>query len=351
MITALNPIPGKDRIELATVDGWTVIVKKGEFWVGGPCVYVEIDSVLPEKPEFEFLRPKDFRIRTMKMAGVISQGICFPLDILPVGHYNEGDDVTALLGVKKWERPDATDSAQERKAAKPKFPKWLMRMKWFRQLVYRFDHREGRGFPSFIPKTDETRIQNAPFYLNNRDPWVMTEKIDGQSGTFAAVRRKKLFRTKFEYIVCSRNVRLYQKDSSSYWAVSDRYDIENVLLRYLKKHPSVEWNAIQGECVSPKVQGNKYKVKEPDLYVFNILTPAGRLDSLSAKAAAEAWGLKFVPIVEYGPLPETVPEMLEKAHGDSALGNTIREGLVCRSLDGKQSFKAVDPLFLIKYNE
>ena len=76
-IASLNPIPGKDRIELATVDGWTVIVKKGEFWVDGPCVYVEIDSVLPDKPEFEFLRPKDFRIRTMKMAGVISQGICF----------------------------------------------------------------------------------------------------------------------------------------------------------------------------------------------------------------------------------------------------------------------------------
>ena len=203
-ITAINPIPGKDRIGLATVDGWTVIVNKADYQEGDLCVYVEIDSVLPEKPEFEFLRSKDFRIKTMKMAGCISQGICFPLDILPPGDYKENDDVTEVIGVTKWERVDATDELQEVKAKKLKYPKWLMRWKWFRNLVYRRgDRREAKGFPSFISKTDETRIQNAPFYLDNPGPWVVTEKIDGQSGTFALVRHKKLFRTEYEYVVCS----------------------------------------------------------------------------------------------------------------------------------------------------
>lgn len=82
-ISDILPIESKDRIVLAMVDGWSVIVKKDEFHIGDSCVYVEIDSVLPEKPEFEFLRSKNFRIKTMKMAGVISQGICFPLSILP----------------------------------------------------------------------------------------------------------------------------------------------------------------------------------------------------------------------------------------------------------------------------
>jgi len=352
-ISALNPIPGRDRIELATVDGWTVIVNKGEYEVGGPCVYVEIDSVLPEKPEFEFLRSKDFRIKTMKMAGCISQGICFPLTILPVGHYDEGDDVTDLIGVTKWERPDATDEPQERKAKKPKYPKWLMRFKWFRKLVYRRgEHREAKGFPSFISKTDETRIQNAPFYLDNPGPWVITEKIDGQSGTFALVRHKKLFRTEYEYIVCSRNLRLFKKDSSSYWAVSDKYEIEKHLRGFLECHPEIEWVAIQGECIAPKVQGNKYKVQEPDLYVFNVILPSGRLGSISGRDMVKAWGMKFVPILDViKPLPATVNDMLAYAHGESALGNTIREGVVCRTTDGKQSFKAVDPLFLLKYNE
>jgi hypothetical protein len=356
-IGKIHPIEGKDRIVLAEVDGWTVIVQKSEYSEGDLCVYVEIDSVLPEKPEFEFLRSKDFRIKTMKMAGCISQGICFPLSILPEGNYNEGDDVTETLGVTKWERKDATDVNEEavaKAATKAKYPKWLMRHKWFRQLVYRRgDHRESKAFPDFISKTDETRIQNAPFYLDADEPWTVTEKIDGQSGTFALVRRRRLLRTHYEYIVCSRNLRLFKKDSSSYWTVSDRYEIEKHLREFLDLNPGVEWVAIQGECIGPKVQGNKYKVTEPDLFVFNLIVPTGRVPSVEASdVIINDWGMKFVPILAASEhLPKTVPEMLEMAHGNSALGHTIREGVVCRSMDGKRSFKAVDPLFLIKYNE
>lgn len=352
-ISEIYPIEGRDRIELAIIDGWSVIVKKDEFKVGGLCVYCEIDSLLPEKPEFEFLRSKDFRIKTMKMAGVISQGICFPLSILPDGKYKEGQDVTEILGVKKWERPDATD-IKERKATKAKYPKWLMRFKFFRELIYkRGKHREAKGFPSFIAKTDETRIQNAPQFLSMDKQWVFTEKIDGQSGTFALVRHKPRFpwqKEKFEYIVCSRNIRLYNKDSSSYWKVSDMYHIEKVLKELIGDD---EWIAIQGECIAPNVQGNKYKVNGPDLYVFNLIKPSGRVGSYEAKKIIESVRMKFVPIINnpFDTLPATVSEMLKFAHGESALGNTIREGIVCRTLDGKLSFKAVDPLFLIKYNE
>lgn len=90
-------------MSLRSIDGWSVIVKKNEFQVGDKCVYCEIDSVLPEKPEFEFLRNKNFRIKTMKMGGVISQGICFPLSILPESEYKVGDDVTDIMGVKQYE--------------------------------------------------------------------------------------------------------------------------------------------------------------------------------------------------------------------------------------------------------
>ena len=351
-INNLYPIEGKDRIELAQIDGWTVIVKKGEFNIGDLCVYIEIDSILPEKPEFEFLRNKNFTIKTMKMAGCISQGIVFPLSILPEGKYNLEDDVTDIIGVKKWERQDSTDvNVQIKKASKNKYPKFLMKSKIFREIIYKLgDHRESKGFPSFIQKTDETRIQNAPFYLNSNEEWILTEKIDGQSGTFAVVKRKKLFKTTYEYIVCSRNIRLYNKDNSSYWEVSDKYNIKKHLIDFLNAN-KMEWIAIQGECISPKVQGNKYKVSEPDLYVFNVILPHGRMDSLTAQWLINKWGMKFVPIVGKQILPKTVDEMLKLAHGESALGNTIREGLVCRTSDGVKSFKAVDPLFLIKYNE
>lgn len=349
-ITSIAPIEGKDRICLATVDGWQVIVQKSDFQEGGLCVFCEIDSVFPEKPEFEFLRKNNFRIRTMKMAGCISQGICFPISILPPkkkGDYELEEDVTDVLGIKQYEPTQDRDPVSVQ--PKKKYPKWLMRFAWFRALV--LPKKRKGGFPSFVSKTDEVRIQNAPVFLQNKDPWVATEKIDGQSGTFALVRHKHPWplHDSFEYIVCSRNMRLGCPDNSSYWRVSERYKIENVLRNMIGDRP---WIAIQGECVAPNVQGNKYIVKEPDLYVFNVIYPTGRLASPLAKSIMENHGLKFVPILDEAViLPDTVNECLEMAHGDSALGNTIREGIVFRSQDGKQSFKAVDPLFLMKYNE
>jgi len=346
------PIEGRDKIELAIIDGWSVIVKKDEFSVGSQCVYIEIDSILPEKEEFEFLRSKSFRIKTMKMAGVVSQGICFPMSILPKGNYKIEQDVTDVIGIHQYEKTMDSDAAQkDKKATSAKYPKWLMRIKPFRDWLYKRDHREAKGFPTFISKTDETRIQNAPFMLQNKNPFVATEKIDGQSGTFALVKKRKWFKEVFEYIVCSRNLRLWQKGSQSYWSVSDRYGVESVL-RNIIEQKNVDWAAIQGECVAPNVQGNKYKVNKPDLYVFNVILPSGRLGSVEAKELVERFGLKFVPIVDSAfILPDTVQETLDYAHGQSAIGDTLREGIVFRSQDGKQSFKAVDPLFLLKYDE
>lgn len=353
-ISDILPIEGKDRIVLAVVDGWNVIVQKSQFNIGDYCVYVEIDSVLPEKPEFEFLRSKNFRIKTMKMAGVISQGICFPLDILPPkirgGSYNLNEDVTDVIGIKQYEPTMDIEKITENSSVKKKYPNCLMRMAWFRKLV--LPKKQQKGFPEFISKTDETRIQNMPFILKDKRSWIATEKVDGQSGTFCLVRHKAkipFMRDKYEYIVCSRNLRLYAKDNSSYWQVSDKYHIENALRNMIGER---DWIAIQGECVAPNVQGNKYKVSEPDLYVFNLLYPTARMESLMAKNICQQHGLKFVPIVDTNyVLPDTVNEVLDYAHGQSQLYDTLREGIVFRSKDGKQSFKAVDPLFLLKHDE
>lgn len=349
----LKPIEGKDRIELAGILGWQVIVKKGEFNVGDLCVYVEIDSQLPEKPEYEFLRSKKFRIRTMKMGGVLSEGICFPLSVLPVREapYEIGEDVTETMGVTKYEPMEEERWWKDLKE-EPRKIQWyrkcfLMRFKWYRRLIGDIGKTKG-GFPDFIAKTDEVRIQNCPWVLKDDNHfWVATEKIDGTSGTFALVRHKRtLLPDKFEYIVCSRNMRL-QKDNSIYWQVSERYKIEAALRNLIGNR---DWVAIQGECIGPKIQKNKYQRTAPELYVFNLVYPEGRQPSLRAKGLLETRGLDFVPIVsERFALPETVDEMLKAAHGKSALGYTIREGLVVRSEDGQNSFKAVDPEFLIEY--
>ncbi len=349
----IKPIEGKDRIVLAGILGWTVIVQKADYNVGDKCIFCEIDSVFPEKPEFEFLRSKKFRIKTMKMSGVLSQGICFPLSMLPEGSYEIGDDVTELMGITQYEQ--TMDKEEETNEANivpvKKYPKFLMRWSWFRKLVQ--PKEQTKDFPPFISKTDEIRIQNAPFYLDMDCKWTATEKVDGQSGSFTLQRIKgKHFWSKdtYDFAVCSRNLRKWKKDSSSFWSVAEKYKLEEVLHKLIGDN---EWVAIQGECISPKVQGNKYKVKESDLYVFNLIYPSGRVGSVETKKIVTEYGLKFVPIVdeEVSIKGMTVPEVLEYATGKSQLYDTLREGIVFRSLDGKQSFKAVSPEFLIKYNE
>lgn len=171
-ITNLSPIEGADNIEVASVLGWKVVVKKGEFYVGELVVYCEIDSILPDWPEFKFLKPRGMRIKTIRLKGQISQGICFKLDIVSVFKaisygvisinqkieviHREGYDVTQMLGIIKYEPPCIHSNG-------PNKPKG--------------------NFPSFIPKTDEVRIQTIPEFLEiyKDEPCVVTEKLDGTS--------------------------------------------------------------------------------------------------------------------------------------------------------------------------
>ena len=198
MIRSLEKIEGADTIEKATVLGWQLVVKKGEFKVGDLCVYCEIDSIMPERPEFEFLRSRGMRIKTIRLLGQVSQGICFPLRILPKGAtLIENADCTDILGVTKYELP---------------VPACLSGV------------MKGR-FPSFIPKTDETRVQVLQTLLNKYkgERCYITEKLDGSSATF--------YLNNHEFGVCSRNMELLEDDTNSFWKIARQMDIENKMKR------------------------------------------------------------------------------------------------------------------------
>ena len=200
IIEALNPIEGADKIEVAQVLGWQCVVKKGEFKVGDKVIFVEVDSVMPDKPEYDFLRDRKFRIRTIKLKGQVSQGLVLPLSTLD-SYVKEkgglkfikpalepGDDVTNYLGITKYLSPSERDeiSQQERNIAndKNRLRKFMMRYSWFRRLF--LSERQKSGFPYWVSKTDEERIQNIPQVLQqfaDKEVYV-TEKIDYQSVTF-----------------------------------------------------------------------------------------------------------------------------------------------------------------------
>ena len=358
-ITALDPIQGADRIEVATILGWQVVVKKGEFKVGNYVVYVEIYSILPDRPEFEFMRERKFRVRTIKLRQQVSQGICFPLSILPVGNWKEGDDVTDRLGIKKYD-PQAEQERKEteRQLAihKSRMSKFLGRYKWYRRLFMKIKG-DRIPMPSFITKTDEDRIQLFPNACTN---WAglrffVTEKLDGQSATYFMIPNPKrgLFQKKWIFGVCSRNFQLMKPDNSSYWSVARKYNIEKWMRDYCSQNNT--GLIIQGEIIGPKIQGNKYGMEDYGFYVFNIIEyndgRKRKLDFFQQHATCAILGLNPVPYAGDRQLESSIREEVEKAKGYSYLRHGVeREGLVLRNYDHDISFKVINPDFLLKYS-
>lgn len=348
-ISNIRPIEGADKIVVAQVDGWECVVQKDEFQIGQHIVYIEVDSIVPERPEFEFLRPRKFRVRTIKLRGQVSQGLVLPLSILPNGTGCDlGDDVTDALGIKKYD-PEAQQEAKllskQPKTPKSAFARFFMRYKWYRKLFLK-SKRKG-GFPEWIAKTNETRIQNlTTLFETVRDQGVefsVTEKMDGQSATYYL---RKVSRRKYEFGVCSRNIHLETPDDSSYWMVAKKYDIENALKRLIGDYDTI---VLQGEICGNQIQGNKYHVNGYELFAFNLIYPDHKCTTAEIKQMLESFGIQSVPIVEEGKkVPNTIAELVEYSKGNSVVRNgQKREGIVMRNAQRNISFKVINPDFLL----
>ena len=359
-IIDLQPIPNADKIMKATVLGWELVVKKEEFKVGDLCVYIEIDSQLPsDNPSFEFMANRKYRVKTIKLRGQISQGLALPISILPNGNWQEGDDVTDTLKITKYDIQAQQEKELQQVQNKNWFDRNFGQYKWYRQLFMK--NRIGKqkyNFPTFIKKTDETRIQNIPSILEKEKdtPFIVTEKLDGCSATFFLQKntnRKwldKLFnRNEYIFGVCSRNLWLYNKDSSHYWKIAEQFKIKEVLKQLIRDKDLI---VLQGEILGEGIQGNKYKIKGLDFYAFNLIFDNDKVDSISASSILKEYNIKFVPILKTNfRLLNSVSEMVDYSMGNSQLLSVMREGLVIRNNDKNISFKVINPKFLLKNNE
>lgn len=369
-IAKLEPIPGKDRIKLASFvsTGWRVIVD-ASMKEGDKVVYCEADTLLPVRPEFEFLRLRcyvpawdGFRIRNMKMAGVYSEGIVFPLSIIEDAIRNEsgklvdGLDVTKHLGAEKYDPEALEERALIRKKSTPLWKKILARVPFFKKIL--FPKRVSSSFPtSYISVSDETRVQVLPkaieHLVTTRKHVTITEKLDGQSATYIYdphARRKDRF------IVCSRKLRLVKPDDSNYWKIAKKYD----LARAMKELELKACLTLQGEIVGPGIQGNKYRLKELEFRVYTIKSGSTLLNP----AITDALSIETVPVLVNGcPIPFTnVEEALEYSKGYSTIAPdgelVLREGIVIRTEDpeppmskmsGQFSFKVINPDFALEH--
>ena len=395
-VDEIKSIEGRDRVECAVVGGWTIMVRKGQFQPGSLGIYFEIDSQVPEKEPFMFLEAKKFKIKTQKYktpdGQFWSQGLLMGaedfgwttaeresdtcstciVDSDGVAHYV--DDESRFL-TKQLNVIYAVAEDNSRKAGSvDKYKKmaqrngklfahqpfrWLMRHEWGKKLLFVFfgkkKDKKG-GWPEWVAKTDEERVQNMPWILADKSEWIATEKIDGTSTTFTMKRGKR--RNQYDFYICSRNV-VFDKpdkqcfyDSNVYVEMAEKYNVESVLRQILENRPDLDWVTLQGETYGAGIQKRDYSLKDHDFVGFNFITSAsGRWNSVDAKNLMNGFGIPWVPIVdEHFVLPDTVDELLTIATDKSVIDGGMREGLVFRSQDGAKSFKAVSNEFLMKYH-
>ena len=330
-ISEIIPISGKDYIAVAKILGWQVIIRKEDFEKGDLCVYCEVDSVLPEVPEFEFLKSKKYRIKTISMRGVLSQGIAFPLDIISkvtpaikvednIVYFEhstlkleEGKEITGLLKVKKY-IPICSGLGKS-------------------QIV--------GELPSFIIETDEPRLQSEPDQLKliKGMPWYSTCKVDGSSASYG-IKDEKVY-------VCLRGGIIKESLDSAYWEIYHKYNFKSIL----KKYKEI---VVQGEIVGPNIQKNRLDLDEKKLLVFNVIEKGRQYGWTEMEVFCVRHNLDTVPLIDFGnSFNFTLEELIELAKGYYKSGK-LREGLVFRPQLGpyvtpkRISFKVLNNDFLLK---
>lgn len=323
-ILDIQPIPNADAIEVATVDGWRVVVKKGEFAVGDLAVYSEVDSWIPhelapflskgnEPREYNGVRGE--RLRTIRLRGQISQGLLLPLEPTCANIESllfEGLDVSAPLNIQKWEAPVSARLAGVVKG----------------------------NFPNQIPKTDQERAQNlvAEIRAAQGARFEITEKLDGSSMTCYVIDG--------EFGVCSRNLDLKEDPANAFWQVALELDIKSKM-----SNLGLDYLALQGELVGPSVQGNSYKLSKLNYYVFDVydINRGEYLNPHERRSLVEKLGLEHVPVIDSAyVLNDDVEQLLTKAAGKSLLNSgTEREGFVFKQTNGGMTFKVISNSFLL----
>jgi len=325
-IDLIVPHKNADRLEVAILGGWPVVVRKGEFKAGDLVVFCEVDCLLPPRPEYDFLEKSCshtepdgtewYRIRTVRLRGQLSQGIVLPLTILSeeLRGLPEGAAVTDFLGIRKYEKPLSPQLAGVALGQ----------------------------FPHFIPKTDEERIQNLDITELAGNWFHVSEKLDGSSCT--------VYRHEGHLGVCSRNLELVGHPDNTFWKTADE---ANVLTGV---RIGVADYAVQGEVIGPGIQGNPYKLNKHEFRAFNVycITDQRYLTKVEFTRFCFAREIPTVPDLGRCVVRSTIGGMLQMAEGPSKLNpETEREGIVFVRDEGGErvSFKAISNKFLLNGGE
>lgn len=333
-IDSVTKHPDADALDICTIGGWQCVSKIGDFNSGDLAIYVSIDSWVPHhiapflskgKEPREYNSVKGERLRTVRLRGQISQGLLLPLSVLPhwLGYQYrapEGDDVSDWLGIQKWEAPVPACLAGSVRG----------------------------NFPSYIPKTNQERIQNLSKELEQWKTesltWEVTEKLDGSSMTVYCFQKDAEYDS--DSGVCSRNLDLKKDENNTFWKVAIREQL-------IEKLQSTGKNlAIQGELIGEGIQGNRYGIRGHEFFLFDVydITEGRYFTPEQRRNLAKELDIKHVPVyLECSGVDCSIQELLAEAESKSHFNiHTEQEGLVFKCNQKELSFKVISNKFLLK---
>ena len=402
-VNAVDPIENADAIEVATIDGWQVVIKKGEFVPGDYCVFFEIDSFLPANDErFAFLARNGtktdesgferIRLRSIKLRGQISQGLALPVSAFSDFFFRINDRVMYCMA------PDAETIMSHAQADLKELEESRNGIENFLNVTKyeRPDERNGGtgagkakvagNFPIVVPKTDEDRIQNVfgKFKQTMQGvPFRKSLKLDGSSQTIAFFNNPDFFIDKVDdevlgwneetqqlevlevkpypfqwetsqVVVCSRNLALKFDENASFWKAALKDDIPARLKKYCEEHD--RQLALQGECMGPGIQGNREELTEHEFFCFRIWDVDNQnfLDDADFLEVTSTLGINIVPqgeIVNFFDVYDTIKDALDSAD-HASIKHPIAEGDVWKStvkVNGQTiHFKVINNEYLLK---
>lgn len=356
-IDSISSIEGAEKIELAHTGGWQCVVGKGQFTPGETAVFFEIDSALDvNDPRYEFLKKNCYRvwkqgngtvidecirIRTIRCMGNISQGLFMPLSLFPEIPKEAclGDDLTGILKVRHY---DEIKEHAEIVGGKARLA----------------GNAKGNFPTSIVPKTDEERLQNLTEYFETMKDveFECTEKFDGSSATYIYA---PVIRPANPFFVCSRNLELQEEEGNLYWEIAKKYDLLHKMAQWCwdktihSDTGTFAQIAIQGEIVGPGVNNNRDQYIDHEFRVFRIYDVtwntwfyahkrreiAEKLDLPHVKLIRDRWKV-FQDL-------HTMDDFIKFVQGKTDRGHE-REGMVWKSIDGRNSFKVINPEYLLK---
>ncbi len=243
-IASISEIPDALNVELVRFkdSDFVAVCNKNLHKVNTQVVIFEADSIVDKVPSLSWMEPFNYRVKMVRMAGVVSQVIVAPIDILPEGVYTNNQDVTKLLQVTKYQEEEAeTDS--------------LAIGAW----PYKYAH-----------KTDETRLESLKGLIDKikqyypNELFAISEKVEGQSATFIMTQDERVLHS------ASRSQLVAVKPQDQFDRAITHHNLKGRFTGFLEANNGVESLTIQGELHGPGIAKNYYKLDTNELAVFDI---------------------------------------------------------------------------------